>query len=532
MAKDSTLSKYVTLNTDGRFKYLRRVPDDCQDTMRRKMWNLSLGRVKDAAEVEAFRLRALHDAEIAALRNPATAQSRKMEVISTRVQDRIATMTAAGVATGDGDTTHDPDARADDGHQHAIGEMWRRVPQAMATAESNPDPKARENAYVRLLTFAFGDQSRATVEGLPTFPPPSGGYDLILYNTHKKMLTDALEALAPMPTQTPPELLLSGLVKSYLKLNDKLSDNTVKSYRNKTARLIDCAGDLALSEYDAKALRGYRDYLKAGDAEKKLPPAKASTINQYFACLKTIWKYAATEHEELATLTFPNINLGKDRATVEETRWQAFDEDQIKLVWQLVSTAWSPEAESKLSQSRRKAFLMAIRVLLYTGMRPAEVFHLKAGDLKDGILSIKYTKTRAQRKIPLSIHIADDFKAFLEAGGFEAELEAGRTAIFRGKPYGKPTKPESLAGSLSDNFAPLIRAGGLTSDRHVLYSLKDTLVSRLQHLGDLGVSDDLMRAVIGHVGGQGKLRHYKEPFDRTAKGLEAMRKALNAIVYW
>ena len=108
-------------------------------------------------------------------------------------------------------------------------------------------------------------------------------------------------------------------------------------------------------------------------------------------------------------------------------------------------------------------------------------------------------------------------------------MEAGKTAIRRGKVYGQATKPDSLARAFTTAFSKVIRAGGLTHDRHVLYSTKDTLVDRLQRLG---MTDDVIRGIIGHLGGQGKLRHYKTPLGQSKHGMEQMRTALDAIVYW
>ena len=71
---------------------------------------------------------------------------------------------------------------------------------------------------------------------------------------------------------------------------------------------------------------------------------------------------------------------------------------------------------------------------------------------------------------------------------------------------------------MSDYFTSIIRAGGFTNDRHVLYSLKDSLIDRLQRQG---ASDDAMRGIIGHVSGQGKLRHYKTPFGQSPHGMKA-----------
>jgi integrase len=153
---------------------------------------------------------------------------------------------------------------------------------------------------------------------------------------------------------------------------------------------------------------------------------------------------------------------------------------------------------------------MAIRVMLYTGLRPAEVFRLTPSNVKNDALEIRETKTTG-RRIPISNHIGD-LPEFLKNGGFEGE---------RGK---------TIAKTLSENFTSILRSNGFDNDRHVLYSLKDTLVERLQRQS--GMSDDVIRGVIGHVSGQGNTRHYKTRFGDTSHGMARMRDALDAITYW
>ncbi|MGV8953257.1 MAG: tyrosine-type recombinase/integrase [Cypionkella sp.] len=523
--------KYVVTDAQGRYRYNRHVPLDCREALGKRMWNLSLGREFAPAVAKAVATRQEHDDLIARLRNPdssriATSEVREIRVgkATKRTSSRIAALEKAEAPDGaEDDTPASVEA--------VLGAMWQRVPAILSDAEDEPDPVLRHRRLAGFMVMAFGDQSHGSVDQRPDLPAPTGKTDAKLYATYRAMLREALEELSPTPDTTPAEMMLSGLIARYAKAQAARA-NTIRSYTNKAKRLITYAGNHGLQHYDEAVMRDYRDHLIAGvpdpDPKLNIEPVKPVTVHQYFAPLKAMWKWAADEYPEHKKLTFPRIRLPKDGDTVEETRWQAFDEKQIKEVWRLVNEAWGPNAKSKLSPSRRKAFLMTIRVLLYTGMRPSEVFRLTAADVSNGIISIRYTKTKTPRKIPLSVHIAD-FPDFLAEGGFAAELEAGMTAMRRGKVYGKPTTPQSLAGTLSDNFAPIIRAGGLTNDRHVCYSCKDTLIDRLQQQG---ASDDVMRGIIGHVGGQGKLRHYKTPFGHSPHGMAQMRAALDAITYW
>ncbi len=512
-SKNSDLPRHVTKAPSGAYKYQRRVPKDLHDFLGRSKWEHSLGTDPTSAFQRAAAYATKHDQEISRYQTPE--------------------------ARTESDTFRATMGQALTRNEEDLSEIWREAPTLLKEARALPPHLERDRLAV-FAAQAFSDgrylqQKPVTSPGavftiveFPTISMPTDPTDALMFNAYRAALDARLAQIAPAESSDP--MRLSVLMAAYSKAQATRL-NTVNGYRRKVERLVKFADDRGLQHYDEATLRGYRDYLLEGDpAAKPHPykPVKPVTVHQYFAPLKAMWKWAADEYPEHQELTFPRIRLPKDGDTVEDTRWQAFDDKQIKHVWKLVNDAWGPKAKSKLSPSRRKAFLMAIRVLLYTGMRPAEVFRLTAADVSNGVISIRYTKTKTPRKIPLSIHLAD-FPDFLAEGGFAAELEAGMTAMHRGKVYGKPTTPQSLAGTLSDNFAPIIRAGGLTNDRHVCYSCKDTLIDRLQQQG---ASDDVMRGIIGHVGGQGKLRHYKTPFGHSPHGMAQMRKALDKIVYW
>lgn len=524
--------KFVVTDAQGRYRYNRHVPLDCREALGKRMWNLSLGKDYAPAIAKAVALKNEHDAMIARLKNPMEQREAIAEVLEARVGKALKRTATRFAVLEKADAPHglESDTDAPTSVEGVIGDMWRRVPVVLADTEGEPDPALRHRRLTGFMAVAFGDQRHGSLGQRPDVPAPTGKTDAKLYATYHSMLHDALEELAPTPDITLPAMMLSGLIVRYAKTQAARA-NTIRSYKNKAKRLINYAGDHGLQHYNEALLRGYRDHLITGDPDAKprpILPIKPVTVQQYFAPLKAVWKWASDEFPEHKELTFPRVRLPKDGDTVEETRWQAYDDKQIKHVWKLVNDAWGAGAKSRLSPSRRKAFLMAIRVLLYTGMRPAELFRLTAGDVQDGIIHIRYTKTKTPRKIPLSVHISD-FPDFLAEGGFAAELNSGLKAIHRGKIYGKTTTPQSLAGTLSDKFRAVLNAGGFTNDRHVLYSMKDTLIDRLQQQG---ASDDVMRGIIGHVGGQGKLRHYKTPLGRSVHGMAQMRKALDAVSYW
>jgi len=523
--------KHMITDQQGRFRYNRTVPADLREAHGRKMWNLSLGRDKDEAAKKCLALTDEHDALIATLRgDPEAGKALRLDRASARSAARFAELVAKGAPDGRADQVDDtgapyPDAMPNDTatFEEARASHWKRVPEVLEAAEELTDPTQRARELAAFAAFAFGDQPRAQHEGLPELPPPPGKVPAMQHAAHKAMLDEALEELDPTPDTTPTEERLSGVLARYLDLKNRRG-NTERSYNKKVRRFIEFAGDSGLDTYTAQNMRDYRNHL--------MTELKPDSVRQYFAALKTLWAWAPSEIDRYRDLTFPPVTMPERATTVEEDRWQAFTDDQIKEVWHLLSAAWGPQAKSKMNPVRRAAFLMCTRVMLYTGMRPVEVWSLTADNVENTpngpVLHIKQTKTGARRRIPISRHIAD-LPDFLAAEGFAAELQAGVGRIYRGEVQTTPTTPESMQGTMRDAFREIIHAGGIKHPQLVLYSLKDTLIRRLQ---GLSVHDDVMRAVIGHSTGQKSLRNYKTPFGESAEGLRKMREALDAIEYW
>lgn len=524
---------YLHRENDGYWRYVRRVPVDLQTVIGKKMWRHSLGRDKITARQKARAFEHEHDALITTLRaDPGAGQAMRLERALARSAARMAELHAKGAPDGradQGDPENGgapyPDAMpADAGTlESVLGDMWKRTPDVLEDIEEESDPAFRAQQLAAFAALAFGDQKRAQFEGLPQLPAPTGKVQAMQHAGNKLMLESVLEEIDPTPDDTPAEERLSGVLARYLDLKNRRG-NTERSYQKKVRRFIEFAGDHALDAYAAADMRAYRDHLC-----KDLKP---DSVRQYFAALKTLWAWAPKEIDRYKGLSFPPVTMPERATTVEDDRWQAFTDDQIKEVWRLLLAAWGAQAKSKMAPSRRAALLMCVRVLLYTGLRPVEVWALTPDNIEataDGpVLHIKQTKTAARRRIPLSAHLSD-LPAFLEAGGFAAELESGVGRIYRGEVQTTPTTPESMEGTMRDAFRSIIHAGGIKHPKLVLYSLKDTLIRRLQALD---VSDDLMRGVIGHSTGQKSLRNYKTPFGQSPEGMKKMRKALDSITYW
>lgn len=533
--KNFDLIDHVTKTPGRAYKYARRVPKGLVEVLGRAVWDYSLGSDINKAVARGLAYTQEHDELIARL---STLESRsgfvarqesEADAVAFSLPLQLAAQARAPDASEGVKLAADAAAsRITPGlHLDVSASVWRRTEEAMQQARALP-AKTERDKLALFAAYAFGDRSyldeqavddpfgNMLVETLqPTRPVDKTGG--MFWDAYKAALDARLAELTP-ETRVDTSLCIMELMEVYAASK---RPQTRRAYLDKIRRLTAAQGNHPPSYYTKDRLQEHRDLLlKEG--------VGAPTIAKHFETLKTLWRWAVREKSALAGLTFPDIVMPDITTTVEDTRWQAFDDDQVKQVWKLLNAAWGPDSDSGLSPSRRAAFLMGFRVLLHTGMRPVELFHLNADSAKNGELHIKYTKTATARRIPLAAALSD-LPAFLAAGGFAAELEAGRTAMRQGKVYGQATKPDSLARAFTTAFSTVIRAGGLTNDRHVLYSAKDTLVDRLQRLG---MTDDVIRGIIGHVGGQGKLRHYKTPLGQSQHGMEQMRKALDAIVYW
>lgn len=505
--------RYLVRTKDGLYRYKRKVPRTLRELLRREQWNYSLGRELEAAQEKWFEYKKKHDTLIERLQSgdPVERAQATADAVTIRAADHFAAMerlqkdgprpglSPVPMTREERELAEEEDAAAIEG----IRNLWEK------TAEEMEDAEGTENEYRRLAThlfMAFGDATY--LEGDPVAPeelrpvPPSGGKKRLWDMLHAALLS-RLEEIAPGVIGDD-EHRLSSLRERYFKLHNS-SAATQRSYRGKIDRMTAFMGDLTLQQITPDRLRLYRDYLM----DEGLKP---DSVAQYFAPLAAIMRWAISEELVPGFDALPTAKVKMPRAGthIEDSRWQRFDDEEIKKVWTIAQEAWGPE--SRYSADRQEAFKWAFRVALYTAARPVEIFRMKPENVKPDSIFITETKTGISRTLPLSQHLGG-FYQFMQNGGWK---------------LGK-TKPESAAGTMSDSFTNAIRRAGFTNNRQVLYSTKDTLVDRLQRAGN---SDDVIRGITGHVSGQGQLRNYKTRLNDTPEGLAMLRKALDAITYW
>lgn len=515
----NTKIRYLTQTADGLYRYQRKVPLKLREILRRDVWNFSLGRDQQAAVEKWHTFKEAHDDLIAQLKSddPATREQATADAVTTRTADHTARMErihSEGPKKTDTvvKATSEELEEAEAGNRQIIAgvqNLWSKTFDIMEDCEGSPQEYTRLAGH---LAMAFGDHTymREPIEMPEALRPvpPLGGGQKRLYNTMLSALLDQLAIIAPSALVNP-DHTLSKLAVKYFVLNNS-SAATQRSYKSKIDQFEEFTGTaLSLDQITSERLRAYRDHLMKGGKKGPLSP---DSVAQYFAPIKAIMRWAISEELVPGFDSMPTekIKMPKGGQSVEEKRWQRFDDNEIKQVWGLVQKAWGPA--SRYSAERQEAFKWAFRVALYTAARPVEIFRMKPENVTPDTVFVTETKTGISRKLPQTKHL-DGFYEFMQNGGWKL----GRT------------RPESVAGTMSDSFTKTIRAAGFTNDRHVLYSTKDTLVDRLQRAGH---SDDVIRGITGHVSGQGQLRNYKTRLNDTPEGLVILRKALDEVAYW
>lgn len=481
------------------YKYQRRIPKDLQEfylkddgVQHYQVWDLYLGNDLLQAIIKAHELRDLHDQQIATVRNPA--------------------MLAQAAVTG-----FDKIAANKIAEQQPQTPRWQDTGTYLETSAGLPYELELQSLAVFAAT-AFGDASYVeTIELSPTFAefakaepvtPPSGGTDLLTFTALKGALDARLKELEAKKV-VPEDERLSGRLEKYIEFNGT-SDNTARSYRTRVNRFIEYLGDdRALDGVSDDDIRNYRDYLRAGC--EKYAPMEVSGVQQYLNVLKALYNWAV-EEKKASSNPLANIRSLPNKKSVEETRWVAFTANDMAQIWPAVQSEWGPDSKSKLSPQRRKVFLAVFKLLLWTGMRPNEVFKLLPEQVERDRIHIKKTKTAAARILPLTPANAD-FHDLIRSDTWRIALSNEKGTGLR----------KDIQKVMSEGFSEIIRAIGITNDRKVLYSTKDTLLDELEALG---ASENTQRTIIGHKTGRGALRNYKEP----AK-FEVMKSVLEQVNY-
>ncbi|TMV06981.1 hypothetical protein FGK63_12755 [Ruegeria sediminis] len=530
-AKEADRIPYLTKTKKGIYKYQRRVPKDAQSVLGRKMWDLSLGSNYGAAVDRARAYAEEHDTLLTRLDGSEAKEAFREELKEQVVA--VAVSMRPGMLRRIGDDGQLEDVPPMDRNP----ELWRQTSDKMKAVRALP-PEQELQALAYFAAYAFGD--RSTLDLLPdnsvlgdslvdVLEPtrPADAVDAAMFDAMKTALDARIVELAGERLVNPKHTLshIHGVIAELrnLKPNTRRNHKVTTAKFNKFLREEkDTDFEPSLASITPNLLQEYLDYLLAD------PDVKNGSISKYFDGMTSVFNHAIKTGKVPGVVANPVKKLELPRAdSIEETMFLPFDDEEIRRIWAEAQAEWDPDNhKSKLSADRRKAFLMVFRVLLWSGLRPVEVFWLRDhGGVKRDYIDVQRTKTGIKRKIPISDHIAD-FPTFAAWGGFDRCIFHGK---HRGEEYGR-YNAEKLHEAMRRSFAKIRKRAKITEPRKVLYSTKDTLLQRLRYVD--GYSTPIEVVVTGHVKKLEMGRHYGGTLGDDPAMRAKVKKALDSVVYW
>lgn len=318
----------------------------------------------------------------------------------------------------------------------------------------------------------------------PTDPDQKDEYDFI-----KRKFERKISELSPDPNT------ISSVAERYCDFNS-IRPGTRSKYRRELARLIDVAGDVPIGHVRTDHLRQLRDNL--------IGEIKPASIQAVFTPIKGIFSFAFDEGL-IGANPMAGVKLPRDKRPIEERKWKAFGPEEVQRILFTAEQIWGQPAKG-LSDERRKAIWMVVRVLAFSGMRPVEVIRLTADDVDDRLIRISGSKTESStRVVPLHPEISD-LPQWLTGGGLDT-FQSIKT---------------DQVGSVRHNFARLLReqmVDPIQDPQKALYSLRSTFVNAMRRAG---ADIQVQRAILGHKEA-GAIRHYDDgpEFDVKRKWVEA-----------
>jgi integrase len=259
-----------------------------------------------------------------------------------------------------------------------------------------------------------------------------------------------------------------------------------------------------------------REAQRAGRAAPR--PLKRRTyilLNRIAAAMGSLFTFALGE-KIIKASPMPKLEKGRGPLPAEKGKARDFTDTEVRCV--------STGIDSTRMDGRTKN---ALRLILFTGMRPGEVLDLKRRDVDldatfvdrrggvprrrgCGLVTLPDTKNGLPRVIPLSPQARAILVDALGAAGWNAEdfifpAETGPDST------PKPMEPQTLARAMarrSDVF-------GIETTPHRLRAMAANLVERL------GFGSAIARDVLGHVDGSVNRRSYSS-FDDLPSRFDAL----------
>ncbi|WP_170119054.1 tyrosine-type recombinase/integrase [Roseicyclus mahoneyensis] len=275
---------------------------------------------------------------------------------------------------------------------------------------------------------------------------------------------------------------ISSVLEKYIAFN-QIKNLTARKYRRDVSRLIKIFGDMPINQITPAHLKELREEL--------VFEIKPASLQAVFTPIKGLLRYAFNE-QLIEFNPMSAVALPKDKRPIEERKWKKFDPNEVQRIDEALRIIWENNVQG-LSEKRRKAFVMVVRVLMFSGMRPIEVLRLKPSDVSARLIRISGSKTESStRVIPVHPEIKD-FPEWIQSGGLETYRNIETDAV----------------GAIRHNFTKLIRKTlnpAISDEQKALYSLRSTFVNAMRRAG---ADIQMQRAILGHKE-SGAIRHYDD----------------------
>jgi len=276
-----------------------------------------------------------------------------------------------------------------------------------------------------------------------------------------------------------------------------------ETMKNRLEIIHELWGNVTLDKIDRDKLIELDEHLRSLPISEEKKGRSEATINHYFGLLKTLFNYA------IRTKRYSGENPIKEVRpyTVDEKRREYTPQELERIL----DAADRVERESQRNARAQKYVKRIILLLLYTGMRTAEVLNLKWENVGKDRITLKRTETKQKKEkvIPLTDAV----------NGILQELKDGRRRDGYVLPLGKRGKKVDLS--------------------HVIWKIRkysgvqDFIFHNLRHTAStIMVSEALGRGVgladvmkiLGHSQVETTMRYLHADFGRMKKAMKVLER--------